>query len=59
MRAEVTLSWVAANEVERQWRALYPIAWADFVRFLAGWAPGHWKLNSYSQRMLRNALDAI
>jgi hypothetical protein len=50
---------VDAEAVERQWRALYPIAWADFVRFLAGWAPDHWKLNGYSRRMLRAALNAL
>jgi hypothetical protein len=50
---------VNGHEVERQWRALYPIAWADFVRFLAGWAPDHWKLNTYSRRMLQDALDAL
>ena len=42
-----------------EWRALFPIAWTDFHRFLKGWSPGHWKLNSYSERMARKVLASI
>jgi len=42
--------------VEREWRALYPAAWADFHRFLAGWAPDHWKIHRYTRRMTEEAL---
>lgn len=45
-----------AADVERAWRDLYPAAWADFHRFLDGWAPGHWKMHGYTRRMTREAL---
>jgi aminoglycoside phosphotransferase (APT) family kinase protein len=45
--------------LEREWRSLYSVAWADFYRFLAGWAPGHQKMNSYSERMTREALAQV
>ncbi len=45
--------------LESEWRALYPLAWADFYRFLEGWAPGHYKIHPYSQRMTRDALASL
>lgn len=46
-------------EVETEWRALYPFAWCDFYRFLKGWSPGHWKINTYSERMKQKALRCL
>ena len=43
-------------EAEQEWRALIPYAWCDFYRFLQGWSPGHWKINSYVDRMRKVAL---
>ena len=45
--------------LEADWRALYPVAWTDFYRFLQGWSPGHWKLHRYSERLAREVLEAL
>ena len=47
------------NELENEWRELYPIAWADFNRFLLGWMPSHQKLHAYSNKMTKRALKVI
>jgi hypothetical protein len=46
-------------ELEAEWRSLYPIAWTDFYRFLKGWSPGHWKINSYSEKIAARVLERI
>ncbi len=45
--------------LENEWRALYHVAWADFHRFLKGWSPGHWKINSYSQRITKQVIKNL
>lgn len=45
--------------VEQEWRALYPVAWTDFHRFVKGWNPGHWKIHSYSERLARQVIAAL
>ena len=45
--------------LEKEWRALYHVAWADFHRFLKGWSPGHWKLNSYSERITKAVIKSL
>lgn len=45
--------------VEQEWRELYPVAWTDFHRFLKGWSPGHWKINSYSERLANQVLGKL
>lgn len=42
--------------VEQAWRPMFAVAWADFHRFVKGWSPGHWKINSYSERLARQVL---
>jgi thiamine kinase-like enzyme len=43
------ISEVEITKLSIEWRNLYAFAWADFHRFLEGWAPNHQKLNRYSQ----------
>ncbi len=47
------------DEMELEWRALYPVAWTDFHRFLKGWSPDHWKINSYSERLSREVIRQL
>lgn len=47
------------KKIEKEWRELYPYAWCDFYRFLKGWSPGHYKLNSYSEQMKNKVLSWI
>ena len=53
---EKQIDWLT---LESEWRALFPIAWVDFNRFLAGWMPDHWKVNSYSRRLTAQVLSEI
>jgi hypothetical protein len=45
--------------IETEWRGLYPVAWTDFYRFLKGWSPDHWKINSYSERLTREVVASL
>lgn len=45
--------------LHKDWRSLYHTAWADFHRFLKGWSPGHWKINSYSERVCREVIAEL
>ncbi|MCD0462787.1 phosphotransferase [Roseiconus lacunae] len=47
------------SALEREWRELYAVAWADFCRFLSGWSPDHWKLNAYSDQVTETVLDQL
>ena len=43
----------------KEWRTLYPIACADFHRFLAGWSPQHWKIDKALQHQTSIALSML
>lgn len=47
------------HALEAEWRLLYRVAWADFHRFLKGWSPGHWKINSYSERVTKEVINNL
>ena len=47
------------DDLEKEWRALYPVAWTDFHRFVKGWSPGHWKIHDYSERLAREVVAQL
>lgn len=47
------------SALEEEWRALYPVAWADFYRFLKGWSSKHWKINGYGERVTREVIKSL
>lgn len=47
------------QQLEEEWRYLYPIAWTDFYRFLLGWMPGHAKIHSYTLSLCRRSLSEL
>lgn len=50
---------IDTDALEQNWRNLYHTAWADFHRFLKGWHPSHWKINSYSERISREVIQKL
>jgi hypothetical protein len=45
--------------VSDEWRDLEDFAWADFERFLAGWAPGHAKRGTYAAARTARAMERL
>ncbi len=46
-------------DIEQDWRALYPVAWTDFHRFMKGWSPGHWKTHGYSESLAKKVVKQM
>jgi hypothetical protein len=53
------LDTAAQDELEREWRALFPLAWVDFYRFLLGWAPGQYDPDAYSEALVAEVLPSL
>nr|WP_152909367.1 oxidoreductase family protein [Mariprofundus ferrooxydans] len=47
------------DALKAEWRGLFPVAQADFYRFLIGWMPGHWKINDYNKRVAQAVIAAL
>ncbi|QCK14481.1 phosphotransferase [Mangrovivirga cuniculi] len=45
------------DDIEKEWRDLYPYAIADFQRFLNGWSPGHWKVNDHAMKITEEVVE--
>lgn len=56
---ELQNSSVNPSKVITEWRELYTLAWTDFHRFLKGWCPTHWKLNSYSEQTAQAVIAGL
>ncbi len=50
---------VDVDALEREWRGVYPIARADYHRFLAGWAKEHWRRDAHAQKLTRDVLRTL
>lgn len=50
---------IDSEDLEKEWRKMFPYAWADFHRFLKGWSPGHWKINSYSEKVTQKVITNL
>ena len=48
-----------AEAVENEWRNLFELAWADFHRFILGWAPTHEKNNHFSEKISLKGLAKL
>ena len=48
---------VDIRSLRSEWERLFPIAWADFNRFLRGWCPDHAKLTPFAQEMTSIAIS--
>lgn len=48
-----------ADAIESEWRALFPVAWLDFQRFLRGWSPAYARPSAALEKRIRSELSRI
>lgn len=48
-----------ADEIEAEWRALFPVAWLDFQRFLQGWSPAYARPSARLARRIQEQLGRL
>lgn len=61
LRAALQLSGARVDfaDLKAEWLRLYPVAWADFYRFLAGWSPQYAGLTGHCQDLVGQALEQV
>ncbi len=47
------------KQIEKEWRGLYNLASADFMRFILGWMPTHYKVNDYEMDKVNQVLKEL
>jgi len=50
---------IDTDDLEAEWRSLFPVAWTDFYRFLKGWSPNFWNKNAYSEMLARETMATL
>lgn len=50
---------IETDKWERETKQLYPLAWADFYRFLLGWNPNSWKICGYMKTMAQKGVSNL
>ena len=48
-----------SRAIEAEWRQMYPLAVADFMRFMLGWMPTHHKVSMYSLNIMNQVLKNL
>lgn len=55
---DIKKKYVDFEILEKEWRQLYHVAWADFYRFIKGWTPGYYE-NKYSEQITRKVIKGL